>query len=99
VTLDGRPRTIIGVLPRDFSFAPGEPAEFWLALHQTKGCEENRGCHNLYGVARLNDGVSLASASAEMSTIARQLELKYPTENRDQGAYLTTLSDAVVGDI
>ena len=28
VTLDGAPRTIIGVLPREFHFAPAEPAEY-----------------------------------------------------------------------
>ena len=59
VTLDGAPHTIIGVLPREFHFAPAEPAEFWTTLNATGGCEKRRSCHNLYGVARLKDGVSL----------------------------------------
>lgn len=33
VTLNGVPHIIIGVLPREFHFAPAEPAEFWTALH------------------------------------------------------------------
>ena len=55
-TLDGAPRTIIGVLPREFHFAPAEPAEYWTTLNTTGGCEKRRSCHNLYGVARLKDG-------------------------------------------
>jgi macrolide transport system ATP-binding/permease protein len=57
VDLDGDVYTIIGVLPRDFHFAPAEPADFWTIEKGTSGCEKNRGCHNLFGVARLKPGV------------------------------------------
>ena len=56
VTLDGNPNTIVGVLPRDFHFAPAEPAEFWTAEHDESDC---RGRHWLFGLARLKDGVTL----------------------------------------
>src|SRR5580704_6058148 len=48
VNLDGNPSTIIGVLPRDFHFAPAEPADFWASERSTGGCEKNRACHNLF---------------------------------------------------
>ena len=86
VTLDDAPQTIIGVLPREFHFAPAEPAEFWTTLNATGGCEKRRSCHNLYGVARLKDGVSIQSALADVKAIAQQLEKQYPDSNRDQGA-------------
>lgn len=38
VTLDGNPNTIVGALPRDFHFAPAEPAEFWTAEHDESDC-------------------------------------------------------------
>jgi predicted permease len=97
VILDGEPNTIIGVLPADFHFAPAEPADFWsTTLHAPRNC---RGCHSLFGVARLKDGVSFEAAYANITTIAQQLQLQYPDTNRDQNAYMVTLSDAVVGDI
>src|SRR6185295_17513809 len=99
VTLDGTPSVIIGVLPREFHFAPAEPAEFWTALDATGGCEKRRSCHNLYGVARLKDGVSIPTALAEMKSIAQQLEEQYPDSNRDQGAAVIALTEVIVGDI
>jgi len=71
VTLDGSPNTIIAVLPPDFHFAPAGSAEFWTALHAKGACADDRGCHGLSGVARLSDGVSLQTASADMTSINR----------------------------
>ncbi len=99
VNLDGNPHTIIGVLPRDFHFAPAEPADFWASERSTGGCEKNRGCHNLFGVARLKPGVTFAVAFADIKTVAQNLERQYPDSNRDQKAFMMTLTDVIVGDI
>ena len=96
VTLDGNPNTIVGVLPQTFHFAPAEPAEYWAAEHDEGPC---RGCHWLFGLARLKDGVTAQDAATEMSTIARQLELQYPDSNNQQGAFTEPLTDVIVGDI
>jgi macrolide transport system ATP-binding/permease protein len=99
VTLNGVPHTVIGMLPREFHFAPAEPAEFWTALHAASECDLRRSCHNLYGVARLDDGVSIQTALANMKSIAQQLERQYPDSNRDQGAAVAPLTESIVGDI
>jgi predicted permease len=99
ITLNDTPHTIIGVLPREFHFAPAEPAEFWTTINANGACEKRRSCHNLYGVARLKDGVSIQSALADVKAIARQLEEQYPDSNRDQGAAVALLSNVIVGDI
>lgn len=99
VTLDGFPNVIIGVLPREFHFAPAEPAEFWTALHASGSCEQRRSCHNLYGVARLKDGVTVETALADVTLIAQQLEKQYPDSNRGQGAAVMALSEVIVGEI
>ena len=54
VILNGIPRTIVGVLPREFHFAPAGRGEFWTTLRATDSCEQRRGCQNLNSVARLN---------------------------------------------
>ena len=99
VTLSGVPHTIIGVLPQAFQFAPGRNAEFWTTLHASDYCGLHRGCHNLYGIGRLKDGIPVGAARANMQAIARQLELQYPSDNRGQGASVLPLSDVFVADI
>jgi predicted permease len=99
VTLDGEPNVIVGVLPRDFHFAPTEPAEFWTAFHATNSCDRRRSCHNLYGVGRLKDGTSIQTALADVTLIAQQLEKQYPDSNRGQGALVAPLSEVIVGDV
>ena len=99
VTLDEVPYTIIGVMPRDFHFAPAEPAEFWVPLNVLGPCEIRRSCHNLRGLGRLKDGVSLAAALADVKSIAWQLEQQYPDSNRGQSANVVSLYDVIVGKI
>ena len=99
VDLDGDVYTIIGVLPREFHFAPAEPADFWAILKGTGGCERNRGCHNLFGVARLKEDVTFSTALADIKAIAQQLERQYPDSNRDQRAFMLPLTEYIVGDI
>jgi macrolide transport system ATP-binding/permease protein len=99
VTLSGVPYSIVGVLPQDFHFAPSVSAEFWTTLHASDPCSLRRSCHGLTGVGRLKDGVTVAMALANMKAIARQLELQYPVDNRDQTASVLPLSEAIVTNI
>jgi predicted permease len=97
-TLSGIPFTIIGVLPQSFQFAPQGDAEFWTTLRAEGYCNMHRGCHNLYGIGRLKDGVTVAMALANVKAIARQLEIQYPDDNRGQGAAVAPLSQVFVAD-
>ena len=99
VSLSGKAYTVIGVLPKEFQFALRGRAEFWTALQPTMECEKRRGCHNLYGIARLKDGVTVGAADADMNTIAKQLEAQYPDSNRGQAAAVVTLSQSIVGNV
>jgi predicted permease len=99
VTLSGVPFTITGVLPETFQFAPRGNSEFWTTLHASDSCSLRRSCHPFNGIGRLKDGVSVETARANMKAIARQLELQYPADNRDQGAFVAPLSDVIVKDI
>src|SRR5580704_15281140 len=99
VALSGIPYAIVGVLPQDFQFALRGNVEFWTTLHASDQCALRRSCHNLNGIGRLQDGVSVEMARAEMKTIARQLELQYPNDNRDQSASVLPLAEVIVADI
>ena len=99
ITLNELPYTIVGVLPRDFHFAPVENAEFWVTLHPGGYCDQRRSCHYLSGVARLKEGVTKDAALADVTRIAKDLEAQYPDSNRNQGATVAQLSELIVGDV
>jgi macrolide transport system ATP-binding/permease protein len=100
VILNGDPTVVIGVLPKGFQFAPYGGAEFWATLRGSGSCEQQRNCHNLIAIGRLEDGVSIEGASANLRTIAQALQREYPDTNREFGAAnLVSLRDFIVGDI
>jgi macrolide transport system ATP-binding/permease protein len=99
VSLSGIPYTVVGVLPQGFHFAPRGRAEFWVPLQAVGECETRRSCHNLDGVARLKDGVSIETARAQMESIAAQLEKQYPDANRGQGASVLPLAEIITGNL
>jgi predicted permease len=99
ISLTGEAYTVVGVLPRNFAFAPRGSAELWVPLLDKNGCEKRRSCHNLDGVGRLRNGVTVESASADLKTIAAQLALQYPGSNKGQSASVLPLSEVVVGKL
>lgn len=99
VNLSGDTWTIVGVLPREFAFAPRGNAEFWTPLLDPSGCEQRRGCHNLDGIGRLRDGVTMEQALTDLKAIAGQLEKLYPKSNTRQGASIEPLSELIIGKI
>jgi macrolide transport system ATP-binding/permease protein len=99
LNLSGEAYTVIGVLPKDFQFAPRGAAEFWTTIDPKSPCAVRRSCHNLDGIARLNPGVSVLQAQADMTVISRRLESEYPDSNRGQGASVVLLGDAIAGNL
>ncbi len=99
ISLTGEAYTVVGVLPRSFAFAPRASAELWVPLLDKTGCEKRRSCHNLDGVGRLRNGVTVEAASADLKTIAAQLALQYPGSNKGQSASVLPLSEIVVGKL
>jgi macrolide transport system ATP-binding/permease protein len=100
ISLTGEAYTVVGVLPRSFAFAPRASAELWVPLLGTRErCEQRRSCHNLDGVGRLRNGVTVQAAFADMKNIAAQLALQYPGSNKGQSASVLPLSEVVVGKL
>jgi macrolide transport system ATP-binding/permease protein len=100
VNLSGDAYTIIGVLPTTASYAPrGGNRDFFVPLLDKTGCEKRRSCHNLDGVGRLRDGVTVDQARGDLQRIAAQLEKQYPGSNKEQGAEVQPLKEFLVGNM
>jgi predicted permease len=71
--LDGKKTTIIGVMPANFQFPPGEsdPARVWTALQLDPVNPGSRGSHNYYLLGRLKPNVTPAQAQAELASLVQ----------------------------
>ena len=94
LTLDGQPRTVVGVLVPDFElgierdrgerdlFAPKAIAEYETRI---------RGGGWWHVIARLRPEVGLSAAQAEMDAVAGRLAVDHPRTNTDVGARVIPL--------
>jgi len=96
--LNGRPFTIIGVLPPGFEFplAPKQ-TELLTTIAGEGGNLDQRGAQVLRAIGRLKQGVTLTEARAELTNIAANLERQYPQYSRNATAYLTPVDEQIVG--
>jgi len=100
--INKHPYTILGVAPADFRgtelfFAP----DLWaplVDLPQLGGWDpiENRGSHFTWVIGHLKPGVTPATATADLNTIAASLAKSYPRE--DEGLKFTLSRPGLVGD-
>lgn len=98
MNLNGEEYTIVGVMPREFKFAPfwATGAELWAPLAFGNRMD-NRGANSLRIFGRLKPGVSVVQARAEMAIITARLEKRFPGTNRE--VLVTPLKENVVGKI
>ena len=95
IRLNGRERTVIGVMPPGFAF-PNRDTELWVPMALPDEQKQARSAFFLSSVARLNDGVEFPRAVADLNAISKRLEQQFPA-NRDFGTYLVPLPEQVVG--
>jgi putative ABC transport system permease protein len=96
LAIDGELATVVGVLPRDFMFAPTQSEEMWISLRATD-FYLHRNLYWLYPVGRLKSGVSPQQAQLEMTALSRQLELQFPDVNTGLSTKLVGLRQEIVG--
>jgi putative ABC transport system permease protein len=95
VRLNGRERTIIGVLPPGFTF-PNRDTDIWVPLALDPDERQQRSSFGFWSVARLRAGVDFPRAVSDLNALGRRLEQQFPT-NKDLGVYLVPLPEQVVG--
>ena len=96
--LDGESYEVIGVMPSRFHF-PDLDDQLWVPLAMTPGESENRGSHYLDVFARLEPGVTLKQAQAEMSRIANHLTDLHPASNTGQSVNIVPLEEDLAGPV
>jgi macrolide transport system ATP-binding/permease protein len=99
VDLDDQAYSIIGILPRSFTFAPSGNAEFWVPINTLSPHQYSRTFYSFMGVGRLRDGVNAQTAQAEMTAIAKTLQQQYAITGRNLSASVLPLSEVFIGDV
>lgn len=99
IRLDNKPATVIGVLPREFEFAPARSAPLWVPLHLTQDQATRRSLRWMQVIARLGPGVNFDQARAEMDGITAQLAREYPKEDDSTFVAMGSLRESIVGPI
>jgi putative ABC transport system permease protein len=106
VRLQGRPFTIVGVMPaafEDAALAYSERVDVWVPIERAPALVGNvdltaRGGRLLWGFARLADGVDFATAQAELSAISARLAADYPQTNASFELRAAPLADSFFRD-
>src|SRR5580704_2721347 len=79
--LDSEKTTVIGVMPQGFHFRD-ENIKMWIPMNFSPQ-QLSSAASFLTVAARLRDGVSMAQAAAEMSSIGKGLQEAFPERNRN----------------
>jgi len=93
IRLNGRPFTVVGVAPPEFSGTSVLTCDLWVPItmigevspRRSGSLLTSRASVWLVMGARLKDGVSAAQAQAELTAIGTSLEREFPVENRGKG--------------
>jgi len=104
IALDGRPYTVVGILPRDFQLPYGGRLMTAIDLFVPIRPDDDRvgwvGDHNNAAIARLRDGVTLEQARAELDTLQTQVSTRAAQEAHETvtlSALVAPLAASIVG--
>src|ERR1700746_3863399 len=103
VTLDGGGFTIVGVIPADFDLSTRSfrNSEIYVPIGQWQNnFLLNRGAGlGTHGIGRLNPGVSIEQARADMDEVTRNLIAAYPDTDKGIGAAVRPLKQDMLGEV
>jgi predicted permease len=92
IQLGARSYTVVGIMPAGFTGVT-DTAQFWEPFAMSGVPFDNRGSRGFQTLARLKPGATVASATAELDTISRQLAAAYPQTNDKRAVEVSPLSD------
>lgn len=100
VRLDGTPYTVIGVMPALFDFPAGESStDVWVLFEPSPEVASARGSHFLAVVGRLKSGITLEQATAQLVTVAAEIEKDHPAEQTGRSVIAQPLRETIVGRV
>jgi len=97
LTIDSVKYTVIGILKKGSGFPVN--ADLWKPLVLGPREVQDRSTHRLQILGRLQPGIPIARAQAEMKEITGQLGRAYPDTNQGWGARVFPLGDFVSGGL
>jgi len=100
ISLDGKPYTVLGVMPAGFEFP--YKVEVWVPVgpYSVQSSWQKRDYHpGLFGLARLKKGVPLEEARANLDVVAVRLAQQYPESNKTRRVQIDRLLDNKVGNV
>jgi len=104
ITLDDKPYTVVGVMPRGFqffvkqqSFSPKKP-EIWVTMNLSPADRERHGRY-LQTIGLLRSGVTLGQAQSAMLSLAARLEAQDPASMKNWSVNLVPLRAQLTGDV
>ena len=100
ITLNGTAYTIVGVIPDSFRFY-GNMRDVYTPIGQwaDPSFRDRRISVSARAFGRLNTGVTLAQAQAEMDEIARNLAVAYPEADAGHTIKLVSMKQDLVGNV
>jgi putative ABC transport system permease protein len=96
IMMNGRPVTIVGVMPEGFDYP--RQSQLWVPLKPERSAEK-RDNRYLNVLARLKPGVSVEEAEAQVGLISDRLGQQYPETNGGWSVRLTRLHERTVRDV
>jgi len=93
IVLDGKPHTVIGVMPRYWSLPT--TVQLWTNFG-SKARNGDRRSDQLVLIGRLRSGVTVGQAGAEMDGLTAALEKAHPDDNAGRGARVLLWHDDLV---
>jgi putative ABC transport system permease protein len=100
ISLDDRPREVVGVMPADFSalsqFGARDAVSFWTPAYYPPDLLANHADHEINVVARLADGATIASAAQALTGVSEDLAQRFPDSNKTMRAFVRPLHDDIV---
>ena len=96
LSMEGGVYPVIGVMPEGFDFPAGVAA--WIPAALDSELTSRTG-HNWRGIGRVRDGITVAQARANLSTIARRIKDQYGKDVDLNDAAVVPLAAAIVGDV
>lgn len=103
VRVDGKPRTVVGVMPASFAFPEimGQDLHkgLWLPVQATTEMQKDRGSHFFYIVAGLKPGIAMAQAKAELASIAQYIHQTDPEKGKDISFLIASYQEMLTGSV
>jgi putative ABC transport system permease protein len=98
LTVDGRPMTLVGIMPKKFSF-PHPDVRIWKPFGMLPAQEGSRIGRWTSAVARLKPGIELVQAQASLDALGALLQQDYPETNEGFSIHIEPLKTTSVREV